>query len=394
MIKSASFRNFKSLRHVDIDLERLTVIVGPNASGKTSILEGLHCLSEVPLKEPVEIFAGQRRPGMLYSRGVIGEAMELECRDTYAAIRLIVGVWSGGFDDPAQSGRPSAHLERGSPPRLEWRRSDQANGEWAGIAGKPTFGSMPSSIFSLILQLRSTILLRLDAVKLAEPSYSGNTQPRVEYDGAGMASVLALMALNQPETFESLQGNLKTLIPSLKRIRFDRVPVNRIETEVVTIDGASLTRRLNKEYMGDEVVLDFQGAPDIPAHLASEGTILVLGLLTALLGSVRPKLVLLDDLDHGLHPKAQRKVIPLIRRVLDENPDLQIIATTHSPYVVDELDPKEVRITWANEDGATQCAPLQSHPDFERWKDELWPGEFWSLVGEQWVGNGQGREGQ
>ena len=42
MIKSASFRNFKSLRPVDIDLERLTVIVGPNASGKTSILEGLH----------------------------------------------------------------------------------------------------------------------------------------------------------------------------------------------------------------------------------------------------------------------------------------------------------------------------------------------------------------
>jgi AAA domain, putative AbiEii toxin, Type IV TA system len=246
----------------------------------------------------------------------------------------------------------------------------------------------------LISQLRSTILLRLDAAKLAEPSYSDNAKPRVEYDGAGMASVLALMALNQPETFESLQENLKTLIPSLKRIRFDRVPVNRIETEVVTIDGASLTRRLNKEYMGDEVVLDFQGASDIPANLASEGTILVLGLLTALLGSVRPKLVLLDDLDHGLHPKAQRKVIPLIRRVLEENPDLQIIATTHSPYVVDELDPKEVRITWANEEGVTQCARLENHPDFERWKDELWPGEFWSLVGEQWVGNGQGREGQ
>ena len=201
------------------------------------------------------------------------------------------------------------------------------------------------------------------------------------------------MALNQPETFESLQGNLKTLIPTLKRIRFDRVPVNRIETEVVTIDGESLTRRLNKEYMGDEVVLDFQGVPDIPAHLASEGTILVLGLLAAMRGSVRPKLVLIDDLDHGLHPKAQRKLIPMLRKVLEENQDLQIIATTHSPYIVDELDPKEAGITWANEGGVTQCARLESHPDFERWKDELWPGEFWSLVGEQWVGNGQGREG-
>jgi recombinational DNA repair ATPase RecF len=44
MIQSASFRNFKSLRHVDVDFERLTVFVGPNASGKTSILEGLHLM--------------------------------------------------------------------------------------------------------------------------------------------------------------------------------------------------------------------------------------------------------------------------------------------------------------------------------------------------------------
>jgi len=82
----------------------------------------------------------------------------------------------------------------------------------------------------------------------------------------------------------------------------------------------------------------------------------------------------------------------LLRTVLEENPDLQIIATTHSPYVVDEFDLKEVRVAWANKDGMTQCARLESHPEFERWKDELWPGEFWSVVGEEWVGDGQGRE--
>ncbi len=62
MIKSASFRNFKSLRNVDIDFERLTVIVGPNASGKTSILEGLYYLARLASNGSVErVIEGQRR---------------------------------------------------------------------------------------------------------------------------------------------------------------------------------------------------------------------------------------------------------------------------------------------------------------------------------------------
>jgi len=28
---------------------------------------------------------------------------------------------------------------------------------------------------------------------------------------------------------------------------------------------------------------------------------------------------------------------------------------------------------------------LRDHPDFERWKDEMMPGEFWSMVGEDWI---------
>src|SRR5262249_16183938 len=41
MISKVSIRNFRSLRDVSIDLERFTVFVGPNASGKSSILQGL-----------------------------------------------------------------------------------------------------------------------------------------------------------------------------------------------------------------------------------------------------------------------------------------------------------------------------------------------------------------
>jgi predicted ATPase len=383
MIQSASFRNYKSLRHVDVDFERLTVFVGPNASGKTSILEGLYLLSRLASSEPREILVGKYLPGVLCTRGTTGTEMVLECCGERTAFRLRVSFippLSGGPVDPWML------------PKLEGKKSDSTEGEWQQLTKPDGLFFAPSEVEWLASKLRSSVMLRLDALKLAEPSYSDHPRPRIEYDGTGLASVLAFMALNQPDRFEILQERLKLVLPTVKRIRFDRVPVTRTETEVVTIDNDRLPRRIQRPYIADEVVLDFEAAPNVPAGLASEGTILVLGLLAVLMGPVRPKLVLIDDLDHGLHPKAQRKIVPLLRAILEEEEDLQIIATTHSPYVVDELEPKEVRVTWAGEDGMSQCARLDTHPDFERWKEEMWPGEFWSLVGEQWVANGQGQE--
>lgn len=54
-------------------------------------------------------------------------------------------------------------------------------------------------------------------------------------------------------------------------------------------------------------MLDFKGAPDVPAPLASEGTLPVIGLLTALWMEPKPRLLLLDDIDKALHPRAQEE---------------------------------------------------------------------------------------
>src|SRR6516162_9327724 len=45
MITRAKFQNFKALRDVEITFDsQLTVLVGPNGSGKTSVLEGIQFL--------------------------------------------------------------------------------------------------------------------------------------------------------------------------------------------------------------------------------------------------------------------------------------------------------------------------------------------------------------
>jgi predicted ATPase len=133
------------------------------------------------------------------------------------------------------------------------------------------------------------------------------------------------------------------------------------------------------------LLFDTVGADSLPAQQVSEGTLLVLGLLAALHAPGRPSLVLLDDLDRGLHPRAQKELISLLRGLLETNPDLQILAATHSPYMLDCMETNEVRMTVLRDDGATVCAALASHPKFEKWKDEMAPGEMWSLFGEKWL---------
>jgi predicted ATPase len=163
-------------------------------------------------------------------------------------------------------------------------------------------------------------------------------------------------------------------------------------SEIITVEGKEFTRRDERDYWGNSIEFDMEGALGIPADLVSEGTMLVLGILAALMGPHRPQLVLLDDMDRALHPKAQGDLVALLRRLLDQHPELQIVATSHSPYLLDHLRPEEVRLTTLKDDGSVACGRLDKHADFEKWKETMTPGEFWSHVGEKWLVEARGEE--
>jgi predicted ATPase len=112
---------------------------------------------------------------------------------------------------------------------------------------------------------------------------------------------------------------------------------------------------------------------------------LALGLLTVLMTPPQPNLVLLDDIEQGLHPKDQRELIAVFQDILAENPNLQIIFSTHSPYIVDELTPSQVHVLSNSHSGFTSCKRLDEHPDVEWAKHSLTTGEFWDAEGEDWV---------
>lgn len=182
-------------------------------------------------------------------------------------------------------------------------------------------------------------------------------------DGTGLHVATMNMTLNEPDAWAKLQFDLRQLIPSIRRIR---------HTKTDTHNPASL-------------LFDTIGAESLKASEISEGTLLVLGLLTAIYITKDRAVLLLDDLDRGLHPKAQADLIGYLRELLKAKPDLQILATTHSPYMLDSMEAKEVRMTYLRDDGTTACGALTEHPEFQQWKDEMTPGELWSLFGEKWV---------
>ena len=177
----------------------------------------------------------------------------------------------------------------------------------------------------------------------------------------------------------------RTLIPRLRRIRFRKATVYRTESELVRFGNDTVNRSSRRPYQGELILFDFEHAENVSARTASEGTMLMLGLLTVLLGPTRPRILLLDDIEHGLHPLAQKQLVEVIGRILQKYPDLQLLATAHSPYLLNYLAPEQVRIMATGPDGYCRCGRLTDHPKFATWKEEMAPGEMWSLFGEKWL---------
>ena len=364
MLSSVEIRNFKNIRHQRIELEPLTVFVGPNASGKTSVLEAIHlavqAVRDRNAKLISKLFSGEYHCDWLYSRGGTGD-MSLTC-STKSGDFAIAMTPNGSFP----------------PSRIELFGQLQ---NW-------TFRVTPEAPQVPLQAAGITEYLKLNSKKLADSAYTTRIPPQLESDGEGLASVLAFMALNDPDGFENLVDAIRTLIPSLRRIRFTRTPIYRMVKEDVRIGDDTLERQTKQAYQGDTILFDFSHGNNVAAHKVSDGTLMLLGLLTVLLGPSRPDILLLDDIEHGLHPLAQKTLLDVLNGIMGRFPNLQIIATAHSPYLLDGLKPEQIRLMTTESDGYAICGRLTEHPQFEKWKDEMAPGELWSLFGEQWVAEG------
>lgn len=215
------------------------------------------------------------------------------------------------------------------------------------------------------------IYFRPETSNLRKPSEFKGRSPVLSSEGEYLAAVLASWKLSRQDWFDSVVEQLRKVVPNFKEIRPN-------------------TTLLDKDRPGFEIAFDFAKGANIPAAAVSEGTLLALALITKLHEIDSPRrlnssqVILVDDIDRGLHPDAQMELIGLLRK-LAELKNIQIVMTTHSPYIVDALDPDEVCVLALDDTGTTRARKLSEIPGAEKYRGMLSTGELWSSQGESWV---------
>ncbi|KYF59246.1 hypothetical protein BE04_49840 [Sorangium cellulosum] len=381
MLTEAHFKNFKLLRDVRLPLGRLNVLVGPNAVGKSTVLEGMHYLLQLAAAKPG--WSATIHPGVLFMG-------ELAVEDLVAkpdAAELELGA-------VLEDGRRFRLLARAATeePQPEW------GDLWFGKEGQEAKLSLPcddqakeQSFFKgpREAELGSVVRLKLHAETLAAEHYSEEEIPGVGHDGEGLASVLQYLQGLRDGTLDAIERDLATIVPGARRIRALPARVRRRERQRISVDGQDFWADRSRDVTGARFEVEWEGLGWVQAGQLSEGTLLALGLITVVRFDA-PRLVLLDDLDKALHPVAQRKLVAHLRGVLDATPHLQIVATSHSPFLLDELRVQEVIVMSRAGARGSALRRLDEHPTSQKRGAYLRPGELWSLVGEGWVSEGVG----
>ncbi|MEA5418449.1 AAA family ATPase [Spirulina sp. CCNP1310] len=371
MLETVELKNFKGHQctRLNLDQSRLHALVGQNSAGKTSILQGLHYLTRLVDAPFKSVFGYHNSPDFITTIGQNKGSV------------IVNGFW--GYRSP-RKWQAGYQFEKNRESLQWWPtgfwKTDQDSGEITNWSDSLSIAESP-----IPQALRFAVYLKLVATNLARADYSEAVTPRVEFDGSGLAPTLDYLRDEAPDQFQNLQEMLQKVVPSVQRIGIRRAKVQVNRQRLIEVNGQSIPYEERQEIAGQEVVLDMHTGERIPAHAISEGTILTLGLLTVLMNPRKPNLVLLDDIEQGLHPKAQRELMTVFKEIIKDNQNLQIIFSTHSPYIVDELTTSQVHVLSNRQSGFTNCKRLDEHPDVEWAQQTLTTGEFWDAEGEDWI---------
>ena len=377
MLEKLILHNFKSHKSTELhfDSSRLHGLVGKNSAGKTTVLQALHNLSKLTVYSFEKNFKDENSPQFITT---IGEK------------NMFVTASGGWENENKKKWEVSYSWENKNTNNwtatVSWNIDGNKN-SWTNekLYNSYSYSSQSPPLPSNVFRPTVSVYLKLVASNLAKAAYSDEVTPRIEFDGSGLAPTLDFLRDEAPDKFQLIEEKLTRIVPNVRKIGIKRAKVPVIRKRLIEVDGKSISYEETQEMTGQEVVLDMNTGERIPAHAISEGTMLTLGLLTVLMNPNQPNLVLLDDVEQGLHPQAQRELMTVFKEIIAENPNLQIIFSTHSPYIIDALVPSQVHILNNSKSGFTIAKRLDEHPDVVWAKETLTTGEFWDAEGEDWV---------
>lgn len=394
LLSQIDLRYFRSLYEVALLFKPLTILIGPNASGKSNLFKALRFLHDAMAGDRLDWQAYDSQVDELrwygYDEyGIRPDILNFDLFFATASSEPPVARYSTSLrcDDYLKIDTEKLHLRLSeSDERLTpfFERHLEDIRQYIGPKGRKR--NKPSSA-----QARSarTLTLRDDGpslrVLLAKAVYDHIAGWRFVDVDPYKARQEAFIP-EYPEEVPPLEGdtgNLSAFLYALwRRLPDDFDTINQALSEFIDLPQKILVEH-DAERGGRHARYRFIERPYgenrlLPPESMSDGTIRLLAHLALLLGDRSVRLACLEEPDHGLHPRLMLYLADLLRQAVTNVEDvqnhspLQIIVTTHSPEFMDcfdldaEQDYLQVYIAERDEVGKTLFVPTTAQ-EFAPW---------------------------
>lgn len=401
MIRSVKIRNYKSLQHLDLTLEKLSVLIGPNSAGKSNFLDALQLLSRLvctrSLKEAFEApYRGRPQESFSFtSKGIedlllseestfsIEADIELSPYVVDAVNKQIIEMRRGvDVNTSGKSQGPRTNYIHHK--RLRYRIEvgiKPATGmlfvcdeyltaldrDWMPRSKPQPFLQRKADRIHLRMEGQSHptyIDRRLDHTIASRPHYPPHYphltalrqeleswwfyyfEPRERMRAATSVKEvrhIGLMGENLPAFLNTLQAEDPKQFESINKSIYSLIPsIKGVKTDV--------------DKFGEVELSVTEGEISMPARVISEGTLRILGLLA--LGGVKepPALIGFEEPENGVQPRRIKDIAKILE---NRSKKTQMIVTTHSPVLADHLPESSLFVCQKNF-GKTTIAPFTS----------------------------------
>jgi predicted ATPase len=183
----------------------------------------------------------------------------------------------------------------------------------------------------------------LNSLWLRQASPAGQG-PSLKADGANLPWVVHTLEREHPERLRDWVAHIQTALPDFEGIR-------------------TVERRDDKKRY---LMLRYRGGLEIPSWVASDGTLRLLALtLPAYLTNVSG-IYLIEEPENGIHPRAVETMFQSLSSIYGA----QVLLATHSPVVLSIVDTDQLLCFAKDESGATDIVLGRDHPMLRDWRQD------------------------
>lgn len=391
-LKSFRLKNFKAIRDSGVvEFTPLTVLIGDNGSGKSSLIEGLQTYQRIVMNgldyamqkwrgfeyisNPPSRYSGKKK-----NVPVTVNSIEFSLRSNLAAKLCRTELTVNRKRDSGQIFIQDERLYLG-------RRKLLARNVDGSITNDLETRSLelPGDI-AVIHSRFSPTLARIfyeDAVaqELAQAMPAFSDWKFLTLNPRGMGDPRALTRSEQTVQLREDGANIAEYL--LDIIRRDDQDVSEV------FDGIVSTLQVVLPYARDlqpELTSELESAVylemteqefKVPGWLLSTGTLRILCLLALFRHPEPPPVIIIEELENGLDPRTIHLIVEEIR-MLVESGRSQVVFTTHSPYLLDLLPLSSIVLVERINDQPTFRRPVDDET-LKGWAEQFTPGDLYTM---------------